>query len=245
MVLPLMKLGTLALKTVSKPIASRLKKQAALHPRFRQLIVDMAQANHQMTTKMQRRIYGHATDVTIHPLNEEKAIQNAVDLIGELFVFSVGVVVLIFEVQRSARSEARKEELRKQELGAVKQGSEDLAKEVELLKEKIQELEQLARGRGLSGVLNFRHNSNTESGKANGKHFMSFIHLSIATESVEGIFVFKQYRKGIREKKTLFSVLSFYLFNLYISVSPSTFLNIEKLDSLFSVEILDSKSEGF
>lgn len=47
------------------------------------------QSNHQITTKMQRRIYGHATDVEIRPLNEEKAVQAAVDLIGELFVFSV------------------------------------------------------------------------------------------------------------------------------------------------------------
>ncbi len=43
MVLPLLKLGTLALKTLSKPVASRLKNQAAVHPRFRQLIIDMAQ----------------------------------------------------------------------------------------------------------------------------------------------------------------------------------------------------------
>lgn len=43
MVLPLLKLGTLALKTLSKPVASRLKQQAAFHPRFRQLIIDMAQ----------------------------------------------------------------------------------------------------------------------------------------------------------------------------------------------------------
>lgn len=38
---------------------------------------------------MQRRIYGHATDVEIRPLNEERAVQAAVDLIGELFVFTV------------------------------------------------------------------------------------------------------------------------------------------------------------
>ncbi|XP_027338497.1 OPA3-like protein [Abrus precatorius] len=164
MVLPLLKLGTLAVKTLSKPVASRLKKQAAIHPRFRQLIIDMAQANHQLTTKMQRRIYGHATDVEIRPLNEEKAVQAAVDLIGELFVFSVAGVLLIFEVQRSARSEARKEELRKQELEAMKQKNENLAEEVELLKHRLQELEQLARGRGLTGILNFRH-GNTEIGK--------------------------------------------------------------------------------
>lgn len=38
---------------------------------------------------MQRRIYGHATNVEIRPLNEEKAVQAAADLLGELFVFTV------------------------------------------------------------------------------------------------------------------------------------------------------------
>lgn len=47
------------------------------------------QANHRLSTKLQRRIYGHATDVAIRPLNEDKAVQAAADLLGELFVFSV------------------------------------------------------------------------------------------------------------------------------------------------------------
>lgn len=46
-----------------------------------------------MTTTMQRRIYGHATDVEIRPLNEEKAVQAAVDLIGEGFVFLVIIIL--------------------------------------------------------------------------------------------------------------------------------------------------------
>ncbi|KAL6136913.1 hypothetical protein ACLB2K_062208 [Fragaria x ananassa] len=65
---------------------------------------------------MQRSLYSHATDAEIRPLNEEKVVQAAVDLIGEFFIFTVAVVAMIFEVQRSARSEARKEEARKQEL---------------------------------------------------------------------------------------------------------------------------------
>lgn len=43
MALPVLKLGTLALKTLSKPIASRLKQQAGLHPKFRNFIVSIAQ----------------------------------------------------------------------------------------------------------------------------------------------------------------------------------------------------------
>ena len=48
----------------------------------------------------------------------------------------------------------------------MKQRDEDLAREVELLKQKIEELEQLARGRGFVGLFNFRHAHGAEDGKA-------------------------------------------------------------------------------
>ncbi|CAH8353276.1 unnamed protein product [Eruca vesicaria subsp. sativa] len=65
MVLPLMKLRTLLVKTISKPLASQLKHQAKVHPRFRQSIINFAQRNHRITMQIQRRIYGHVTDVEI------------------------------------------------------------------------------------------------------------------------------------------------------------------------------------
>ncbi|EEC70290.1 hypothetical protein OsI_01119 [Oryza sativa Indica Group] len=178
MSLPVAKLGTLALRTLSKPIASRLKNQAAVHPKFRNFIICIAQINHRVTTRIQRRIYGHATDVEITPLNEEKAVQAATDLIGEGFIFSVAVAALIFEVQRSARSEARKEEARKQELESfsavaataaaaeLKQREESLSKDLEDLKLRLAEIEHLAKGRGLSGILNFKGVHGAESSKA-------------------------------------------------------------------------------
>ncbi|OIW08341.1 hypothetical protein TanjilG_03017 [Lupinus angustifolius] len=162
-VLPVVKLGTMFLRTVCKPIANRLKKEAGIHPKFRHLITTIAQANHRFSTTIQRRIYGHSTDVAIRPLNEEKAVQAAADLIGELFVFTftsikVAGAAIVFEVQRSSRSEARKEEQRRQEIQAIKIRNEELAAEVQLLIQKLEELEQLARLRGLSGIINFRQN---------------------------------------------------------------------------------------
>jgi hypothetical protein len=38
---------------------------------------------------IQRRIYGHDTGVVIHPLNPEKAVQAASDLLGEFIIFAV------------------------------------------------------------------------------------------------------------------------------------------------------------
>ncbi|GLT86810.1 hypothetical protein SLE2022_049250 [Rubroshorea leprosula] len=43
MMLPLARLGALALRTLCKPIANRLKVEAGLHPRFRQFIINIAQ----------------------------------------------------------------------------------------------------------------------------------------------------------------------------------------------------------
>ncbi|KAG2658155.1 OPA3-like protein isoform X2 [Panicum virgatum] len=157
MILPVAKLGTLLLKTMSKPIATRLKTEASRHPKFRQLIINLAQANHRISTNIQRRVYGHATNVEIRPLNEEKAVQAAADLIGELFVFSVAGAAVIFEVQRSARSEARKEEARKNEIEAIRQKEDQLAEEILTMKQKLSELERLANSRGLSGL--FRSSS--------------------------------------------------------------------------------------
>lgn len=142
MVLPLVKLGSLAFRTLSKPIAARLKHNAGIHPKFRGFIIGLAQVNHRFTTNMQRRLYGRATDIHIRPLNEEKAIQAAADLLGELFVFSVAGTAIIYEVQRSARAEARKEEIRKQEIEARKQRIEELASEVQMMKKRISEIER-------------------------------------------------------------------------------------------------------
>ncbi|KAJ0971150.1 hypothetical protein J5N97_019109 [Dioscorea zingiberensis] len=165
MVLPLVKLGSLAVKTLSKPIAYRLKKEAGNYPKFRLFIISIAQANHRFSTSLQRRLNSRATNTEIRPLDEEKAVQAAADLLGEVFVFLVGGAVVIFEVQRSARSESRKEEARKQELQVLKQKEEDLVREVEELKQKIHEIETLARGRGLTGIFNFKQGAVPESSK--------------------------------------------------------------------------------
>ncbi|KAL6845556.1 hypothetical protein ACP4OV_025051 [Aristida adscensionis] len=155
MVLPLVKLGSLAFRTLAKPIAARLKHNAGIHPKFRGVIVGIAQANHRFTTNMQRRLYGRATDIHIRPLNEERAIQAAADLLGELFVFSVAGAAIIYEVQRSARSEARKEELRRHEVEAIKERGEELAIEVQAMKQRISEMERQYARRSLPAFRGF------------------------------------------------------------------------------------------
>lgn len=51
-------------------------------------------------------------------------------------------------------------------LKAIKQREEELAKEVENLKQKLVEIEQHAKGRGLSGILHFKTVHGHESSKS-------------------------------------------------------------------------------
>lgn len=62
------------------------------------------QFNHRFTTNLQRRIYGHATDVEIRPLNEDKAVQAASDLIGEIFIFTVVIDLSLPDFQNLQES---------------------------------------------------------------------------------------------------------------------------------------------
>ncbi|VVB06122.1 unnamed protein product [Arabis nemorensis] len=168
MVLPLLKLGTLALRTICKPIANRLKKEAGVNPGFRQFIVNIAQANHRFTTKLQRRASGRITDAVIRPLNEERAVQAAADLLGELFAFTVAGAALVYEVQRNARGEARKEEKRQQELAVFRRRHEKMENEIEEMKQicrafheelskpiEVPKPKELPKPRGLAWLYNF------------------------------------------------------------------------------------------
>jgi hypothetical protein len=52
------------------------------------------------------------------------------------------------------------------DLQELKQREDSLAKDLEDLKRKLDELERLARGRGLSGIFNFKGVSGSDGGKA-------------------------------------------------------------------------------
>lgn len=50
----------------------------------------------------------------------------------------------------------------------MKQRDDDIAREIEILKQKIENLEELSKGRGLTGLFHFRHPHTTEG--ENVKH---------------------------------------------------------------------------
>lgn len=48
----------------------------------------------------------------------------------------------------------------------MKQRDDDIAREIEILKQKVEELEQLSKGRGVTSIFHFRHPHTSEAEKA-------------------------------------------------------------------------------
>lgn len=79
MSIPLVKLGYLVVRTLSKPIAKIVQQQAANHPSFRAACTRLSQSYHRMEVRLKSRVNGKQgqrnTVEDIKPLSEEKAIQ--------------------------------------------------------------------------------------------------------------------------------------------------------------------------
>eukprot|EP01039_Chlorochromonas_danica_P011358 gene11358-12687_t len=113
--LPFLKLAGLLIKTVAKPIASRMKSDARQHPRLCSLYISLGQASHQMMSRLNVMAKGYRV-LSIDPLAEEEALARGVDLLSEIFIFSVAGGIMIIEYGRSEAKNAEKAlELRRKE----------------------------------------------------------------------------------------------------------------------------------
>ncbi|XP_062539342.1 putative OPA3-like protein CG13603 isoform X2 [Armigeres subalbatus] len=113
---PAAKLGVLAMKQISKPIAALLKERAKNSPFFRKYVcMPPAQFYNWMEvkTKMWAMNLGKPTNVPV--LNEAMAIELGANLLGEIVIFTIGAGLLLLEYQRQVRKEATKEEMVLQE----------------------------------------------------------------------------------------------------------------------------------
>ncbi|EDW24537.1 GL23345 [Drosophila persimilis] len=103
-VFPAAKLGVLAIKQISKPIANVLKSNAKSSPFFRKYIcMPPAQFYNwvEVKTKMWALNMG-GRSVNVPPLNEAMAIELGANLLGEFIIFTIGAGLLIFEYSRQS-----------------------------------------------------------------------------------------------------------------------------------------------
>ncbi|XP_058060776.1 putative OPA3-like protein CG13603 isoform X1 [Anopheles bellator] len=113
---PAAKLGVLAMKQISKPIANLLKERAKHSPFFRKYVcMPPAQFYNWMEVKTKMWALNLGKPTTVPVLNEAMAIDLGANLLGEIVIFTIGAALLLLEYQRQVRKESNKEEMVLQE----------------------------------------------------------------------------------------------------------------------------------
>ncbi|XP_075153913.1 putative OPA3-like protein CG13603 isoform X1 [Haematobia irritans] len=108
---PAAKLGVLAIKQVSKPIANVIKSKAKQHPFFRNYIcMPPAQLYNWVEVKTKMWALNLGKPVNVPPLTEAMAVDLGANLLGEFIIFAIGAGLLIFEYARQTSNEAKKQE---------------------------------------------------------------------------------------------------------------------------------------
>ncbi|ESS30302.1 optic atrophy 3 protein (opa3) protein [Toxoplasma gondii GAB2-2007-GAL-DOM2] len=110
MVFPAAKLFSVAIRQVSKPMASYMQKKAQNSPRFKAICVGIASRYNAVEQIIINRFYGRSNKAApVRKLNETKAIELGATVFGEFVIFGVAAIALGFEYRRSLMKEAAKE----------------------------------------------------------------------------------------------------------------------------------------
>ncbi|XP_063705098.1 putative OPA3-like protein CG13603 isoform X2 [Culicoides brevitarsis] len=141
---PAAKLGVLAMKQISKPIANVLKTRAKNSPFFRTYIcMPPAQFYNWMEVKTRMWAMNLGKPTVVPTLNEAQAIELGANLLGEFVIFTIGAGLLILEYTRSSRKEAMKEAMVEQEKAELHAYINELAFRLEKQDAQLREMERV------------------------------------------------------------------------------------------------------
>ncbi|XP_047363857.1 optic atrophy 3 protein homolog [Vespa velutina] len=150
-VFPVLKLGVLFIKQISKPLAKLIVNQAKNHPIFRRyIIIPPAQLYHWAEVKGKMYMMNLGKPTKVAKLNEAMAIELGASLMGEVIIFSLAGACVMLEYNRQVTKEAKKEEARSaqiqkfiDDINSLQQSSIQLKSEVLSLRNTVV---QLAKG---------------------------------------------------------------------------------------------------
>ena len=107
---PLAKLGFLAIKQVSKPLANAVANRGRKSKFFRNFVIlPVAQFFHFLDVKVRMRILNLGKVTKVPKLDEKKAIDTGSQLLSEFVILSVGAGILLFEYRRQSEKEEVKQ----------------------------------------------------------------------------------------------------------------------------------------
>uniref|UniRef100_A0A336M6R0 CSON012672 protein n=1 Tax=Culicoides sonorensis TaxID=179676 RepID=A0A336M6R0_CULSO len=141
---PAAKLGVLAMKQISKPVANVLKTRAKNSLFFRKYVcMPPAQFYNWMEVKTRMWAMNLGKPTVVPTLNEAQAIELGANLLGEFVIFAIGAGLLILEYTRSSRKEALKEAMVEQEKAELHAYINELAFRLEKQDAQLREMERV------------------------------------------------------------------------------------------------------
>jgi len=86
---------------------------------------------------------GLGKSVEVKPLNEDAAVDLAAEMLGEMFIFAVGVCILISEYRRQQRKDLIKEDVQNQRLRELEDGIHELELSLETQAAMLREMNRV------------------------------------------------------------------------------------------------------
>ncbi|KAH8824450.1 optic atrophy 3 protein-domain-containing protein [Flagelloscypha sp. PMI_526] len=129
------KIASLLIRTLAKPIATQIKSQAKEHENFRKLCVGLAQRMHRSEIQLRTRLLGEPAK-TIRPLSETRAIESGANSVAEGFLFVVAAAVIVGETWRSSHKESKRRQ-------GVSDDIDGLQERVVQIESKMDEIKQM------------------------------------------------------------------------------------------------------
>ncbi|KAI0990133.1 hypothetical protein GJ496_000408 [Pomphorhynchus laevis] len=132
---PLIKLGSIFAKQLSKPIANYVKVKATQSQHFREYAcVRPAQFYHWLDVRIRTLALGLDSS-KVSPLKEAAAVQLAADVLGESVVIAVAVLMLYLEYSRRTQLESKKNEIQASQIETLENYTVSLMRRVARLEQ--------------------------------------------------------------------------------------------------------------
>ncbi|KAF4725747.1 hypothetical protein FOZ62_011526 [Perkinsus olseni] len=112
-IFPAAKVGGALMKTLAKPVSSRIQSLARTDDFWRGKTVALGQALNILSRRITRVAENNKTRRAIPPLKEAAALDWGATFIGESFVFGVTTLIIISEYQRAAKKDREQDMLKR------------------------------------------------------------------------------------------------------------------------------------
>lgn len=139
-----LKVTSLLVRTVAKPIANGLKAQAKNSEGFRNACIKIAQTVHSTDVRLRMKLLGE-NKIKVRPLNDKKAIDSGANFLLETFIFTVAGLLIFYELYRSRRKLAAEKLGVKNDISDLQDDIEEVKSLLKLLSKEIDHLQEATR----------------------------------------------------------------------------------------------------